>query len=61
MNRIKTFFKEAKQEFGHINWPTKAETIRMVIIVISISLVMAIYLGALDYGFLQGIRVLLKI
>ena len=61
MSKIKSFLKEARQEFNHINWPTKQETIRMVIIVIVISLVMAVYLGALDYALLQGIKVLLKI
>ncbi len=61
MAKLKTFLKEAKQEFGHINWPTKQETIRMVLIVIAISLVMAIYLGALDYAFLQGIKALLTL
>lgn len=61
MSKLKSFLKEAQQEFGHINWPTKQETIRMVIIVVVISLVMAFYLGALDFGFLQGIMKILKI
>ena len=59
--KLKSFLKEARQEFSHINWPTKQETIRMVIIVIVISLVMAVYLGALDYALLQGIKALLKV
>lgn len=61
MAKLKTFLKEARQEFSHINWPTKQETIRMVGIVIAISLVMAIYLGAVDYAFLQGIKALLTL
>ncbi len=58
---LKTFLQESKQEFGRINWPTRQETIRMVLIVTAISLFTAVFLGALDYGFLAGVQELLKI
>ena len=49
--KIKTFFKEAKSEFRHINWPTFAETRRLTLIVIGFSLALAAFLGLLDMGF----------
>ncbi len=45
------FVQESKQELKRVEWPTKAETIRMTLIVVFISLAAAIYLGALDYAF----------
>lgn len=61
MSKIKSFLKEAKTEFSHINWPSRAEAIKMMLIVISISLVMAVYLGALDYAFLQGLKAIINL
>ena len=49
---IASFLKESRQELQHVNWPTRKETTRMVIIVIGISLVVAAFLGAADFLFI---------
>ena len=49
--KIITFFKEIKTEIKKVNWPTKKETIRYTLIVIGVSIVVAIFLGGLDYIF----------
>ncbi|MFH0890701.1 MAG: preprotein translocase subunit SecE [Candidatus Liptonbacteria bacterium] len=54
--KIKVFLMEARQEFKHVNWPTRAEAIRLTIIVICISLGLAVFLGAADYGFSFGLK-----
>jgi len=59
VSRFKTFLGEAKQEFHRINWPTRREAMRMVGIVVLISTVVSIYLGALDYLFTSLIQKLL--
>lgn len=46
-----SFLKEAKQELKRVNWPTRKETIRSTLIVIGISLVVALFLGGLDFIF----------
>lgn len=51
MEKIITFFKEVKLEVKKVNWPNRQETIRYTIVVIAFSLVLATYLGALDYVF----------
>jgi len=53
MNRIQTFLQESRQEFKRVNWPTRKETARYTLFVIGISLAIAIFLGILDYIFLQ--------
>ncbi|MEK7479177.1 MAG: preprotein translocase subunit SecE [Patescibacteria group bacterium] len=47
------FLKESRQELGKVNWPTKAETIRLTAFVIVFSLFMAAFLGALDMLFIR--------
>ena len=54
--RIKNFFAEARQEFRHVNWPTRREAIRLTAIVIGISLGLALFLGFFDYIFANIIK-----
>jgi len=44
------FIKEARAELGKVVWPSRQETIRITIAVIVLSLVVALFLGAVDYG-----------
>jgi len=54
--KVKLFIGELRQEFKRINWPSRQETIKMSTIVIVISLVVAAFLGALDFLFLTIIE-----
>ncbi len=49
--KIATFLKEVKLEIRKVNWPTRRQTIRYTLIVLGISLVIAVFLGGLDYLF----------
>ena len=51
--RIKLFLTESKQELKRVNWPRREETVRYTIFVIVLSLVIAAFLGILDYVFIQ--------
>jgi preprotein translocase subunit SecE len=46
--RLKSYLYESIQEFRRVNWPTRKETIRLTLIVVALSLVVAVYLGLLD-------------
>ncbi len=59
MNRIKRFFEEARSELRHVNWPTRQEAIRLTLIVIGLSVVLAAFLGAFDLAFEKAIAQLL--
>ena len=48
------FLKEARSELTKVVWPTRRETIRITIAVILLSLAVAIFLGAVDYGLTRG-------
>ncbi|MBI2011059.1 MAG: preprotein translocase subunit SecE [Candidatus Colwellbacteria bacterium] len=58
--RLSNFFKDLRKEVGRINWPTRGETVRMSLIVIVFSLVVAAFLGALDYLFFNLISKILS-
>jgi len=51
LNKIINFLKEVKTEIKKVNWPTKKETLRYTLIVIGVSIVVAIFLGGLDFVF----------
>ena len=51
LGKIKTFFEESRSEFRHVNWPTRAEGMRLTGIVIFISFLLAAFLGLFDYIF----------
>ena len=46
-----TYIKEVKAETKNIKWPTNKQVINYTIIVVVLSLVLALYIGALDAFF----------
>jgi preprotein translocase subunit SecE len=54
-DRIKLFFEEARTEFRHVNWPTRAEAIRLTGVVIGLAIGLAVLLGLFDYLFTTGL------
>jgi len=56
--KLKTFLQESKQEFKRVNWPSRPETIRYTVFVIGLSLILALFLGFLDFIFIQILKVI---
>ena len=42
------FFKEVISELKKVTWPTRAETIRLTVTVIGISIAVGLFVGGLD-------------
>ncbi len=57
--KFTSFLQESKQELNRVNWPSREETIRLTLVVILLSLLVAAYLGALDYAFAYLLEMLL--
>ncbi|MBD3207905.1 MAG: preprotein translocase subunit SecE [Candidatus Nealsonbacteria bacterium] len=53
---VNTFLTEVKREVKKVNWPTPRETIRDTLIVIAVSMVVAIFLGGVDFLFTRILR-----
>lgn len=45
-----TYLREVRAELSHISWPTPRQAVTYTILVLIISLITAVYLGALDFG-----------
>ena len=56
LERIKKFLSESRQELRHVNWPTRAEAVRLTGIVIGMSLGLAVFLGSFDFIFTDIVR-----
>ncbi len=56
---ITTYLKETREEFKHVNWPTRKQAIAYTIAVIVISVAVAYLLGAFDSLFQFGLSKLL--
>ena len=52
-SKIASFLSEVRIEIKKVSWPNKKETINYTLIIIGISLVVAFYLGGLDFAFKQ--------
>lgn len=59
ISKISAYFKGARQEFKHIQWPDTKTTSRLTLIVVVISLVIAIYLGIFDQIFQYALKLII--
>jgi preprotein translocase subunit SecE len=55
-NRLTTFLQDSRQELKRVNWPTRKETAKYTLFVIAFSIIIAVFLGILDFGFMQIIE-----
>ena len=48
-HKITAYLRETKAELKKVIWPTKKETVRHTILVIAVSVLVAVYIGILDF------------
>jgi len=51
LNQALRYLSSSKEEQKKVAWPSRQETVKKTVLVIIISLLVAVYLGALDYIF----------
>lgn len=54
------YISEVSTELRKVSWPSRNDTIEMTILVVSVSTLVAAYLGGLDYLFTQLMGLLIK-
>lgn len=57
---VTDYLKTTLSELKQVRWPTRAETTRLTIIVIGISVVVGAYVGGLDYLFTNLLQYIIK-
>lgn len=56
-----SFLREVQAELKKVSWPSRSQAVRLTLIVIGASIVMAIFIGSLDFLFTKLIEILLRI
>ena len=51
MENFINYLKDTQGELKHVSWPTQRQTVIFTALVILISILMALYLGLLDFVF----------
>ena len=59
MKKIIDYIKEVIAEAKNVTWPTRKQTIFFTVTVLAVSIIIAYYLGLLDFLFGQGLKFLL--
>lgn len=60
MAKVVQFVKESKAELKKVVWPTKEDVFSSIKVVIISTIVVAVVLGALDLGFSELFRLIMK-
>lgn len=53
------YLKDTQAELRHVAWPTRTQTVIFTVLVASVSVFVAAYLGFFDYVFTKGLANLL--
>ena len=59
MNKLSAFLRDVRTELKRVSWPSRSETAKLTGVVILISVVLAAFLGLLDFGFVTLLNRLL--
>lgn len=50
-NPVQAYLSSAFEEFGKVTWPTQKQTALLTALTLVISLVLAAFIGGVDFGF----------
>lgn len=54
-----TYFQEVRHELARVTWPSQEKTINMTVLVVTVSLIMALFIAGTDFVFQQMIEYLI--
>ena len=60
MAKVFQFFRESRAELKKVVWPTRADVISSIKVVIISTVIIAIILGVLDLGFSSLFRIVMR-
>jgi preprotein translocase subunit SecE len=60
-NPVVKYFREAKVELEKVSWPTRKDTMKYSVLVLTLSVATAAFIGALDLGLSEGLERLILI
>ena len=60
MKKVVKYLKEVKAELNKVTWPKRKEVVKLTLIVLFISGIIAFYVGVLDFGFTKLLEIILS-
>lgn len=60
IDKAKVYFKEVMVELRKVTWPSKKDTIAATWVVIITVMILSAFLGLVDLGLSQGIKLFIK-
>lgn len=60
MKKVVKYLKEVKAELTKVTWPKRKEVVKLTLIVLFISSIIAFYVGVLDLGFTKLLEIILS-
>ncbi len=57
--RFRKFLGDVRNEFKKVTWPTKEQTIKQTGVVLVIVSIVAVFLGAIDYGLSGLVKIII--
>lgn len=54
------FLKEVRTELSKVAWPSRPQAIRLTLIVLGVSVVVALFISGLDFVFTKSIGIILR-
>lgn len=60
MDRLTKYFRDTAAELRQVSWPTQRQAMLYTVLVIGISAVVAMFVGAFDFIFSKGISLLVS-
>lgn len=60
MSRLGNYLRDTVAEVKHVSWPTQTQTIVYTALVIVVSALVAVFLGAFDYLFTQLLDIVIS-
>lgn len=61
MDGVIQYFKEVRSELGKVIWPKREEVVRLTLIVLIVSGLVAAYIGGVDYVLTRLLEVVLTL
>ena len=60
MDNLTKYFRDTAAELKQVSWPTQHQAMLYTALVIGISIVVALFVGAFDYGFSEVISLIIN-
>jgi preprotein translocase subunit SecE len=60
VNPVIEYFSGVRSELAQVSWPSRETVVRLTLIVLIVSAIVGVYVGAVDFGFTKLLGLLIK-